>query len=587
MKTEIRHYTTQDYGETDSEVVSGYLKNYYTGSGTRQEAAILGHTYKVLRRDKVTAFYDADGNTLFDVENERLAGEYSSMTSDIRGYTKTYAEFKAELDAELTKMSEGFVQIGYLLKVARDTNILAESGYSNVTDFAKAEYGIDKTQVSRIIRINDRFSEDGYSNRLRAEYQGYGYAKLILMLQLPDAVNEELSPNYSKSEIQAIKDEIDAENEVTDIERWLEEDHDKAKDQLQKEGQQAAVRNIEQNEICRVIAQLAEDEPELFVEIYECMKEDWKAEDVIELMAPQGEKTYSVRVPKMGRFLLMVKDTETVVQLINVRSGEKTSWNWEDVTGGWLQLMDFDKTAEERWSQLYGREFPKVAPVQPEKEPAKKTVKKPSKVTKAKKEPKPEEKKPETDRKPKESTNIEKENTDTAGQNAEPCGRDVQSAPDSGNQSAENGGFLQCEGTSEDEISGIVDTAGVFDNKGTGAGGNLPSADSMPDTEPEVVTGEVEDTVPEEKALCGTAQTAESFDAEADSHTEPDEQKLSTIKEIILEKIDKVKENVISKNWPQALMTLDDVQKMIKKADWMELKEKRMEWMERLEEDEE
>ena len=49
-------------------------------------------------------------------------------------YQKTYQEYKAELDGELQKTAEGFVRIGYLLKVARDTDILAESGYATVTE---------------------------------------------------------------------------------------------------------------------------------------------------------------------------------------------------------------------------------------------------------------------------------------------------------------------------------------------------------------------------------------------------------------------------------------------------------------------
>ena len=49
---------------------------------------------------------------------------------------KSYQEYKHELDTELTKTAEGFVRIGYLLKVARDTDILKESSYANVVDFA-------------------------------------------------------------------------------------------------------------------------------------------------------------------------------------------------------------------------------------------------------------------------------------------------------------------------------------------------------------------------------------------------------------------------------------------------------------------
>ena len=69
-----------------------------------------------------------------------------------------YSEYKMALDTELQKTADSFVKIGYLLKLARDTNVLAESGYKTVAEFAAAEYNLDKTQVSRFISINDKFS---------------------------------------------------------------------------------------------------------------------------------------------------------------------------------------------------------------------------------------------------------------------------------------------------------------------------------------------------------------------------------------------------------------------------------------------
>ena len=68
----------------------------------------------------------------------------------------TYSEFKEQLDTELKKSVESFVRIGYLLKIARDTEILYESGYLSVVEFAKAEYNLSKDQVSRFIAINDK-----------------------------------------------------------------------------------------------------------------------------------------------------------------------------------------------------------------------------------------------------------------------------------------------------------------------------------------------------------------------------------------------------------------------------------------------
>ena len=133
-----------------------------------------------------------------------------------------YGKYKADLDAELQKSAESFVRIGYLLKVARDTGILKESGYANVNEFAQREYGLDKTQVSRFMNINDKFSKDGYSEELREEYRGYGYAKLSIMLLLPEEVNEMLTTDLSKSEIQTVREEIIEEAKKTDIEVMLE-----------------------------------------------------------------------------------------------------------------------------------------------------------------------------------------------------------------------------------------------------------------------------------------------------------------------------------------------------------------------------
>ena len=76
----------------------------------------------------------------------------------------TYQEFKAATDREVQNQAEGFVRLGYLLRRAEDTDILAESGYKTVTEFAKAEYGLTETYVSRYININRRYSEGGYSD---------------------------------------------------------------------------------------------------------------------------------------------------------------------------------------------------------------------------------------------------------------------------------------------------------------------------------------------------------------------------------------------------------------------------------------
>ena len=67
-------------------------------------------------------------------------------------YQKSFTEYREELTKELTKTAEGFVRIGYLLKVARDTDILEGKGYDGYIDFALKEFG----QNARLRRSSSR-----------------------------------------------------------------------------------------------------------------------------------------------------------------------------------------------------------------------------------------------------------------------------------------------------------------------------------------------------------------------------------------------------------------------------------------------
>ena len=224
----------------------------------------------------------------------------------------TFDEWQQELDTELTKTAEGFVRIGYLLKIARDTDILKDSGYNSIVELAKARYGLDKTQVSRFIHINDRFSENGNSDRLMEQYKGFGYAKLTIMLQLPDTINEELTPEFSKADIQTVKEEIDREKEISDLEVLMEEPD---------------VTSDYDDNLIKALAKLGEDEPELYRAIYEQNKAaGYTVEQMKDDMCPNEEKIYFVRLAGIGRMVFSLKTKESTVRLVNSRSGETVSY---------------------------------------------------------------------------------------------------------------------------------------------------------------------------------------------------------------------------------------------------------------------
>lgn len=98
MSKEVQHFTeTPEVKNLDAMKVSGtdnvygvrwgnlvrdYLKTAYSGEDAEAEIVSWGVTYKVLRRKEVTVFYNAGGDTLFDVENGRLEKEFEWLMDE-------------------------------------------------------------------------------------------------------------------------------------------------------------------------------------------------------------------------------------------------------------------------------------------------------------------------------------------------------------------------------------------------------------------------------------------------------------------------------------------------------------------------
>lgn len=276
-----------------------------------------------------------------------------------------YEDYKCALKKELQSAAEGFVRIGYLLKKARDTDILEGSGYSNVNEFAQKEFGLEKTQVSRFININERFADAEHPDQLKEQYKGFGVAKLSIMLTIPDTINEELTPEYSKSEIQEIKEEYDEEQKVSDVERMIE-----------------PVPNyiVEIDYMLgKAIVALGEKETDLYERVHHTANIDHSldAEKLKDDMAPSEDATYSIRIPGTGRVILVLKTTG-INTIVNMRTGEKQEYTWEEIANAWTIVINIDKDPKEDWEEQYGKEWPKkeeVAPVQQKKTEPKKQSK--------------------------------------------------------------------------------------------------------------------------------------------------------------------------------------------------------------------
>ena len=220
---------------------------------------------------------------------------------------ENYEQFKQALDTELANQAAGFVRTGYLLKKARDTDILAASGYSTVAEFAKAEYGLSKDIVSRYIAINDRYSEGGYSDRLQDKYEGYGVAKLQDMLTLPIEVVDLISPEMTRKEIAEVKAEVREEEAISPVEVAIE-----------GEDVQQADMDLSQ----KAIFQYAKDNPEIFKKLLK-WKETGDTEELESILAPSGIAVLASRPQGIGKVFTSFKGEGQPVDILAVRNNEK------------------------------------------------------------------------------------------------------------------------------------------------------------------------------------------------------------------------------------------------------------------------
>ena len=278
----------------------------------------------------------------------------------------TYRELKVAMDSEMGKTAESFVRIGYLFKMARDTDVLQESGYSSYLEFAEKEYSMDKSQVSRFINIHTKFSDPEDPTRLSEKYQGFGSAKLAIMLTLPDTIIEELTPTFAKSDIQAVKEEVDAESKISDLEVLMEQ----TETTKEADGQQ------EPDILHQVVGQILDGDLYMRIKIRQALKSSRKEALLQEILAPAGEAMHSVRIKGVGRLMLSVKGLDTEIALINVRSDSKEMYTWEAV----IRAVEDYCTSH---TDPEPEKKTEVAPVQPTEKLEKKKERKVSKVTKA------------------------------------------------------------------------------------------------------------------------------------------------------------------------------------------------------------
>ena len=250
-----------------------------------------------------------------------------------------YISIKEDIKRRLNHLAESFVAIGYRLKQIRDTEAYRQDGYNTIYEFAEKELGLTKSQTSRFMAINDKYSIGGNSLELREEFIGLGKSRLSEMLTMDPEDYVLITNQTSIKDIREIKrmEKAAEDNEVLT----------KFQEVLRKE-------------------YASPDRRKELIEIANAKCID----DIKAAVIPEG-----YRLMKKGVLAIKFEDEKITVRTMGVSGVQELTWN--EILNEYDQA--FDLGAADPWKATYGEIEEEVKP-EPKKVEKKPESKKPTKA---------------------------------------------------------------------------------------------------------------------------------------------------------------------------------------------------------------
>ncbi|WP_317347201.1 hypothetical protein [Blautia argi] len=240
--------------------------------------------------------------------------EYVQMTLD------DWLQVKQKLRQELLGVKQSFVRIGYALRKIEDQKLYEQDGYKNITEFAKAEYGLEASTTSRFMSINREYSVDGYSQTLRPEYEDLGRSQLEEMLKLPESDRQMVQQETSREDIRELK-------------------------RFNKTAPETGVAD----DLQKLIEEFFKDYPETLNAVFSVPAfEESNIKGFVEIVNPGGNRSY-----KKGLFFLMMYENRITVKKFGGTPKDMTWWEfYQQVLG----IFESSAAGNETWQNYFGGE---------------------------------------------------------------------------------------------------------------------------------------------------------------------------------------------------------------------------------------
>lgn len=147
--------------------------------------------------------------------------EYIQLTMD------DYLQTKEEIKKDLGGIVKSFVRVGWHLTRINASEAYKMDGYKTISEFAKAEYGMTPSGVSRFMEVYEKYSADGDTPELQERYREFNFSQLTEMLQISEEDREMFRPEAKRESIRDFRNFTkENENNPDNLTNWMKEPQD-------------------------------------------------------------------------------------------------------------------------------------------------------------------------------------------------------------------------------------------------------------------------------------------------------------------------------------------------------------------------
>lgn len=272
--------------------------------------------------------------------------EYVQLTME------DYIQSKKEIKKDLGRIVKSFVRIGWQLTRINNSEAYKMDGYKTIAEFAKAEYGMNPSGVTRFMQVYEKYSVPGDTPELQDKYKDFNFSQLTEMLQLTEEERGMFQPESKREDIREYKNfKKENENNPDNLLNWRKEPEDL---------------------IGKTVLEFFRNNKELLNDLYgseACTSGNLK--DMVEIINPSGNRHYRHKTIFLMMYDcdkgLMVSEFGKIQESMTwKRFFEITKGIFEEAAAGsrtWENYFEPQKTADQEPT-----EEPEIAPAQKEPE---------------------------------------------------------------------------------------------------------------------------------------------------------------------------------------------------------------------------